>query len=212
MKIIKNAIAAIMVLSFTSLNAQDIQSTNANGKPTLITFETSKKSNNKFRKSNTTHDDPASILRQYLNLHPQDDEFMLIKSFSDNIGYKHFKYQQYYKGIKVDFATYIVHYKHGKLHAINGDYKAISDIKIDPSISESQALSNALNHVQAKQYIWEDIQSNISSPKAELVIIDVLEQEKNIMKLVYKFNIQAINQYFIGRTYINCTRSTIIID
>ncbi len=174
-----------VLIGFNPLNAQKVDT---NKLSSFITFE-----NNLHQKSASTfsNENPLEVLKRYLPVKANDD-FRLYKSFTDELGHKHYKYQQYYKGIKVSFATYNVHYKNGNLHVINGDYQVISDMNTIPALSERRALDYALKYVNAKQYKWEDINSKLSLPKGELVIINS-SLDKNTSKLAYKFDIDAIS-------------------
>lgn len=52
-----------------------------------------------------------------------EDEFRLVKDTIDGLGIAHHHYQQYYKGIKVEDAEYLIHGKHGVIESINGDFR-----------------------------------------------------------------------------------------
>ena len=54
-------------------------------------------------------------------LHVQDGtQFVKLYTETDKLGFAHDKYQIYQNGIKIEFATYTVHSKNGKITAING--------------------------------------------------------------------------------------------
>jgi bacillolysin len=133
-----------------------------------------------------------------------DDELRLTKDTTDNLGITHLRYQQYYKGIKVDNAEYLVHGANQTIETINGDFQDIAISVIVPSLSEQQALYDALNFVNAKKYKWQDKglekliktrkndQNATYYPKGELVITkDYLNGSKDF-KLAWKFIISSL--------------------
>ena len=67
-----------------------------------------------------------------------DDEMRLYRVKSDELDYKHYRYQQYYKGIKVEGAEYVVHTKDDL--AITGNGKIINKLKLNviPFITSEQ--------------------------------------------------------------------------
>ncbi len=205
--------ACFLSVFFNTVNAQSIKSAHENGSPSLITFEKNKEEDHfKNRaKAASTSNNPMVILKQYLSL-TAEDEFRVIKNTTDDLGYDHYKYQQYYKGVKVDFAIYNIHYKKGKLYAINGEYQAIQDLNVIPGISEEKALNNALGHVNATQYVWESFNTKSSRPKGELIIVKTLSEEDKITKLTYKFNIEAVSPNYHSDVYVDAHTGKVVLE
>ncbi len=52
--------------------------------------------------------DGTKFLRIFLHA-KTDDEFRLIKETIDELGFSHLRFQQYYKGIKVENSEYLIH-------------------------------------------------------------------------------------------------------
>ncbi len=125
-----------------------------------------------------------------------DEEFVLLKSTEDVLGFTHEKYQQYYKGVKVEYGTYTIHRQAGNAKSMNGEYTMIDDFDVTPALRPSQALTSAINQIGASKYLWEDAAEasliEYEKPKGELVIY----QEK----LAYKFDIYALQP--ISRAYV----------
>ncbi len=99
--------------------------------------------------------DGTNFLKTFLHAKP-DDEFRLIKETTDELGFSHLRFQQYYKGVKVENSEYLIHGKDGIIETINGDFKHVNLSSVVPSINEEQALAKALDYVNAKKYKWED--------------------------------------------------------
>ena len=147
--------------------------------------------------------DGINFLKAVLNA-KQDDEFHPIKETIDSLGISHRLYQQYYKGIKVENAEYLIHGKNGSIEIINGDFQDVNISSVIPSVNEQQALTIALTFVNAKKYKWEDanmekfIKQNTNNldatyyPKGEIVITKDLLKGGNNLKLAWKFTISSL--------------------
>ena len=86
-----------------------------------------------------------------------DDNMMLTKSEKDEIGFTHYRYQQYYKNIKVAFGEFIVHQQpDGFVKSANGRLITGLNLNNIPSLNEQQALTAALQFMNAKKYLWQN--------------------------------------------------------
>ncbi len=86
-----------------------------------------------------------------------DDDMRIARTEGDEIGFHHYRYQQYYKDLKVVFGEFIVHQnKDNFLTVANG--RLIKSLKLDKSASqtESNALNAALHFMNAKKYLWQN--------------------------------------------------------
>tara|TARA_R110002049_G_scaffold200971_1_gene371665 strand:- start:1385 stop:4921 length:3537 start_codon:yes stop_codon:yes gene_type:complete len=144
-----------------------------------------------------------------------ETSFKLIKSTVDEIGYTHNTYQQFFKEVKVEHATYVSHEKNGLIESISGFGLFLEDFSTSVSVAEQDALSNVLNFIGATTYKWQvfeeeqhikmimDDQSASYYPKGEQVIIaNNAEYEKADYRLAWKFNVYAHepmsrNEYYI---------------
>lgn len=159
--------------------------------------------------------DGIQVLNQVLSLKAEED-FAFQKEESDALGMNHVKYSQKYRGFNVEYGTYTLHHKEGKVVSISGNYIDAPSAKLIQSISEEQALEKALEFVGAQKYMWEEmgneqwkktLDNNSSAtwyPKAELVICKdfmatTKEQELRPV-LAYKFDVYASQP--VSRAYI----------
>ena len=99
-----------------------------------------------------------------------DDELRTEKSEQDQIGYTHDKFQQYYKKVKVEGAVYSAHSKNNMIESYSGEYKGIKNFDVKPTISASQGLSAAMNHVDADNktvldFIDEERTKSVGTPR-----------------------------------------------
>jgi Zn-dependent metalloprotease len=173
-----------------------------NGKPSLITFN--EKSTYKLSNS-------QKVFAEQLGLN-SNSKFSVVKSESDQSGFSHDKFQLYHHGVKVEYATYSLHSKNGKLTSMSGEYYDIKNAATTPSISRETAFKKAVNHIGASKYLWENPEhaSKIGyyKPEGELVFLpSMIDQgKKNTdqkVRLAYKFDIYATSPVSRGDLYID---------
>jgi Zn-dependent metalloprotease len=150
----------------------------------------------------------SEILIANLQLN-QDAQYVLTQEIIDKLGRKHEKYQQYYKGIKVNTGTYIVHYDlDGTIGAINGNYYPVDQFNINPILGETEALSEALIAVSAQEYAWQNPQMEqwiratskdslaTFSPTGELMVYPIIDSlDTTTYHLCYQFNIVSSHPF-----------------
>ena len=121
------------------------------------------------------------------------NSFVPKKSTSDEAGYTHQRFQQFYNGIKVEFGTLITHTKGGNIVSVNGELYNAEGLNLNATFSNSAAFDKALTFVNAQTYLWEDKASadamNYSKPSGELVVFPLIN--KGEVRLAYKFDIYA---------------------
>ena len=188
-------LSLFMFFAFTGLKAQTVVKTE-NGVPSFIKFDN--------KKSTESLQQAASLLHELLPA-TKNDKFVKKGFLKDDIGFQHEKFQQYYKGIKVEDAIYNVHAKGNSIRSMNGEFVKISDLNIQPVLSENAALQKALKFVGAEKYMWQDKNNDAFArqtektktfyPKGELVIVRNTKSTNklthNMPVLAYKFNIYA---------------------
>ncbi len=176
------------------------------GKPTLI----------KLAKSRTVPlYEAGEILKEQLAL-PAANELKMVTTTTDDLGMVHQKFQQYYKGIKVEYATYSAHGHGNNLQLMNGEVRDVENLNTNPTLSADAALQMARQFVGAKKYMWEDPEQELWAkkitgdakasfyPKGELVIVDnYLTTDRDKYRqptLAYKLNVYAMEP--LSREYI----------
>ena len=173
-----------------------------NGKPSLITFN----ENSTYKST-----DSQKVLTEQLEL-KDNSTFSTMKTESDKSGYAHEKFQLYHQGVKVEYATYSLHSKNGKLTSMSGEYYDIKNESTTPSISKETAFKKALNQIGASKYLWENPENaskiGYHKPEGELVFLpSMIDQgEKNTnqkVRLAYKFDIYATSPVSRGDLYID---------
>jgi Zn-dependent metalloprotease len=152
------------------------------------------------------------------------DEFRLVKETKDELGISHLRFQQYYKGIKVEDSEFLIHGKDGIIETINGDFKHVNIPSVTPAINDKQALGKALDYVNAQKYKWEDegyekfIKQRKNNPEAtyypsgELVITkDYLNGGKKL-RLSWKFSISSLIPNNEQLLYIDAMTGEVVRD
>ncbi|KAA9333160.1 T9SS type A sorting domain-containing protein [Hymenobacter busanensis] len=210
------ALVLALLGSALTLQAQDAARApqtvqGADGLPELV----------QFRKGATPKlTDAKQALRTALALAPEAD-MRSVGSEVDQLGFTHEKFQQFYKGVKVEHATYSVHARNGAIETMTGDAEVVA-LDVRPSLSADAALKSALGFVRASRYMWQDAREEASLkqqennpnasylPKGELVIVnnqlsmDAAKAGKPT--LAWKFNVYA--QQPLSRAYIYVDANT----
>ena len=182
---------------------------NSNGIPNLITF----KENSNIKNSNSTQ-----IFKDQLGLKAQQS-LNSISTEIDDLGFNHEKFQLFHKGVKVEFATYSIHSKQGKVTSMSGEFYNIPDVSNAPQISAQDAFIMAKNYTGAKSYMWENTVEAESikyqMPVGELVFLPIIDaevkkQDFDNVKLAYKFDIYATNPVSRGDLYIDANTGEVL--
>jgi bacillolysin len=189
------------------------------GTPTLVRFkpEAPTYSLNEARKA----------FVEQLQLTP-DDQMRAAHSEIDNLGFTHEKYQQYYKGIKVEHATYTLHARQGKVESMSGKVEHIQHLNVTPTLAATTALHQALAFVGARQYMWDDPaaeaalrqeQNNPAAtyrPQGELVIVRNMRttkaEQRDKPTLAWKFNIYAKAPVSRAYVYVDAHTGQIVLQ
>ncbi|MDX1761312.1 MAG: M4 family metallopeptidase [Christiangramia sp.] len=210
-------IAGLTLCSFQS-NAQDSNKdvkkriNDERGKPSLIVF----KENSSFNAS-----DHRKLFKEQLELNDRT-KFARIGSEQDNVGFRHDKYQMFYNGIKVEFATYSIHSKGGGLQSMSGEYYRVEEVDTKAGIPKEVAFRKALTRIGAKSYLWEDPESaakiGYKKPEGELVLLPTQKIEqvgerkfREEVRLAYKFDIYATDPVSRGNLYVDAQNGQILL-
>ena len=147
------------------------------------------------------------------------DEMQLEEAVVDDLGWIHYKYQQHYKGVPVEFAIYNIHDFDGR--SLKGNGKLAREVRADMqlNIDKEEALELALECFGAESYYWENERLEILKqystgdddatfyPEGELVVSDS-DFDSDITgqyALAWKFDISAERPEGRKWIYINAT-------
>src|SRR5690606_28363155 len=176
--------------------------------PSLVVFDASQS----YTLQNSTQ-----IFKEVLNP-SSPTSFATLKQEQDPLGFTHQKMQEYFNGVKVEFATVTLSSKNGAVQTLNSSYSPIAeDFNVTPSISNSQALNSAIAHVGASKYMWQNaaeaaLADNYKKPAGELVILPALENISETNRLAYKFDIYATAPLYRADVYIDAKTGQFIME
>ncbi|RZL07838.1 MAG: peptidase M4, partial [Hymenobacter sp.] len=176
------------------------------GQPTLIEFSPAGKLTARATES-------EQVIRRQLLL-GANDQLRPARVETDQLGFSHQKFNQYYKGVKVEHATYTAHARGGQIESLSGDFEKVGELSVAPSLSADAALGRALAAVGAKKYMWQDAREEAGlktltqdadasyKPTGELVLVRDTRQNavNGPLVLAWKFNIYA--QLPVSRAYV----------
>lgn len=170
-----------------------------NGTPNLIILK------QESARQNLSMQDSKEILQRNLSTNAQDD-FKLIKTESDQLGFEHQKFQQIYNGIEVEFATYKVHGKNGFAEKMSGHYVPISSLSVSPSLAKDNALKSAI----ALSKVDEDVVAS----QGKLVICENFVSGTMEPRLAYKFELEGMKnqEYYKADVYIDATNGNLLLE
>ncbi len=164
--------------------------------------------------------DIFSIYKTDLGM-PSLSEMKNTKNNSDDMGFVHYRYQQYYKGYVINGAEYILHSKNNI--AITGNGNIVNSIEGIPTVnfSESAAVQKAMQFFKSEKYAWQIPQLEEDKkkrehneaatwfPKASLQWVLANEKVIDIYKLAYVIDI-CNAQLQLKRLYIDANTGTLI--
>ncbi|AEV34075.1 Zinc metalloprotease (elastase) [Owenweeksia hongkongensis DSM 17368] len=128
--------------------------------------------------------------------------FIELKREEDDLGINHIRYEQFYKGVKVEGAQFILHSRGNTLYKANG--RLVKSLQGSPvaTVSFKDALNTAKQLTEANSFYWEDpymeawlkdVKGNPNAsfaPKEELVWLDPqFSQNGENYKLAYKLDL-----------------------
>lgn len=176
--------------------------------PSLVVFDASQ---------SYTLQNSAQIFKEVFNS-SSSTYFTSLKQEQDPLGFIHQKMQQYFKGVKVEFATATLSSKNGQVQTLNSSYcPIVEDFGITPSIASSQAFNNAVAHVGASKYLWQNpseaaLADHYKKPVGELVILPILENITESPRLAYKFDIYATAPLYRADVYVDAKTGQFIFE
>ena len=200
----------LLIFAFSAVvSAQNKKDEKRNVKepPSLVVFDASQSYS--LQNSN-------QIFKEVLNPSPQTS-FTTLKQEQDPLGFTHQKMQQYFNGVKVEFATVTLSSKNGMVQTLNSFYSPIADdFSVTASITGPQALNSAMAHVGATKYMWQNASeaalADYQKPTGELVIFPAMKNISETNRLAYKFDIYATAPLYRADVYIDAKTGQFIFE
>ena len=209
-KILASFFLTVPLITVTAQDRNVLQKqVNNNGLPYFVAFTP---------EANIPKSNYQQVLKEQLQLN-DNQSFNLIQSETDALGFTHDKYQLFNNGIKVEFATYTLHSKNGKLVTMSGESYKMENTSNLPQISAQNAFERAKNNIGAKAYLWENSldanRLNYQQPQGELVFLPAMHQldqqrSSDKVRLAYKFDMYATKPLSRGDIYIDAVTGEVL--
>lgn len=142
------------------------------------------------------------------------EEMRAFKTEDDQLGYRHEKFEHFYKGFRVEGSTYTIHSKNGIATHMTGNYTAVDEVDINASLSSDKALDYAKAATNATTFAWEGdasgrVDNDFEKPEGELVIV---QRTANGYKsrLAYKFHILGNKPFVNAYVYVDAQTGEIV--
>lgn len=128
--------------------------------------------------------------------------FQQISERTDELGFTHTNYQQFYKGFPVENFMIMLHSKNGLVTSVNGRIAEFENTTVQISISEQEALS------KAKQYL--KVTDLINEYPIENLITRIPNDRKPITKLAYRVRIDSYSPFTMCYIYVDTETGEIL--
>lgn len=172
---------------------------------------------------------PLTLLTERMELFglTASDEMRQVNLQSDELGFTHFKFQQYHKGIKIVGAENILHHNGSYLKSMNGYIAGDLDMAIVPGLPESESHIKAKEACKAELFVWEHPeiaealsksshgQKDFEKPVGELVFCRIDwngEFTAENLVLAYVYKMVVLPMYESKEVYVNAHSGEIIIE
>ena len=141
-------------------------------------------------------DNPLSKIdafAQFKSINKLDKFNSYVPTYSnrDETGRLHEHFQQFYKGLKVEFGVMITHSQNNQVTMMNGEAYNASRLDLTPTLDNQQALETILISNKDAKYLWENPEDaaamNYTKPTGELLILPNIKTGE--INLAYKFDI-----------------------
>lgn len=138
--------------------------------------------------------------------------FQPISIESDDLNWRHVKYQMQVSGVPVFNGIFVLHLYNDRVKKYNGYVFTNISVPTVPTVNQPDALHYALAEVGAQEYKWELPQEEqflkketgdelaTFYPKGELMILQIGSNTATVFKLVWRFDVYA--QQPMGRWYV----------
>ncbi len=152
-----------------------------------------------------------------------DNDFVLLRTTQDNLGQWHYRYRQFYKGVEVDAAQFILHEQQGNIVYANGHLVHGLNTGVTPLLPETVALQHALAFIGAQEYMWENpereafLKKEQQDPAATFYPSGKLmltaagkEMKAENVRLAYRFDIYAAQPFARYFVYVDANTGEVI--
>ncbi|MBK7359610.1 MAG: M4 family metallopeptidase [Saprospiraceae bacterium] len=155
-------------------------------------------------------DQLTSNFNSYLNL-SESNSFQVLSSKIAKDQWIHTKFQQYYNGVKVLGASFLVHEYNGQVESLNGRREDIRDLNTIPDIEVSELPLICLQ--KYPQFFTQDPNPVQHFTNAELLIMDAQYPNRSgEFKLAFKLDYDNHDLFVNRRFYIDAVSGEMILS
>ncbi len=125
---------------------------------------------------------------------------------------KHSRHQQFYKGLKVEFGTVIVHSLNNDVQSINGELYNSENLNLTPILNQSQGLNLAIESMKATKFLWDNpkdaLAMDYKKPIGDLLIFPLVK--KGEVRLAYKYDVYSTEPVARIEVYVDANSGEIL--
>lgn len=145
------------------------------------------------------------------------NELRLIAQETDENGVTHFRYQQFFSNVPVDFAEYRFHVKSDRVIMMSGEARGVPEaFATQAQVTKTKAFDAALQRMGAKKYGWDatELATPVARPEPKLVIVHEAGDRNtpSSFKLAYRVDVMAIEPVGKKAIYIDALNEQVIKD
>ncbi|MFH2094223.1 MAG: M4 family metallopeptidase, partial [Bacteroidota bacterium] len=153
----------------------------------------------------------------------QEAGMVLKDESSDRLGMKHYRYQPTWNGIPVEFSSYLVHVKDGKIISMNGDFPDAVKTNMNWALTSGEALEKARQYVDAETYKWEipgeedflkretgDPNASFYPDAIKVILPEKVNSKSTEYRAAYKFDIYSHFPLMRQDVYVDATTGEIL--
>lgn len=132
----------------------------------------------------------------------ENHSFQQISERTDELGFTHTNFQQYYNGFAIDGKILMLHSKNGMVTSVNGNVSEFTDIETQISVSSEEAKNIA------KQYL--KVADLINDYPVETVVTTIPNEKEALTKLTHKVRIDSWSPFEMCYVYVDAQTGNVI--
>jgi len=168
-------------------------------KPKIETVNGSFSAN--LEKQNLSKENVSRYFNAWFSLNEQHS-FQQISEKTDELGFTHTNFQQFFKGFLVEGKMIMLHSKNGMVTSVNGNVYEFTEIATQISVSNEQAKTKAKQHLKVTDLI--------NDYPVETVVATIPNENGAITKLAQKVRIDSWQPFEICYIYIDVQTGNVL--
>lgn len=132
----------------------------------------------------------------------ENHSFQQVSERTDELGFTHTNFQQYYKGFAVEAKMVMLHSKNGIITSANGNVSEFTDIETQISVSSEEAKSIAKQHLKVTDLI--------NDYPIETVVATISNKKESTTKLTHKVRIDSYSPFEMCYIYIDVQSGNVL--